>query len=493
MAGLLQRIVSRLTGTRRFEAAVAGSRRFDGWRPSFGPMGSEVLAAAAPVRSRARHFYANNPWAHAGVGALETALIGAGITPAAQHPNRATRRALASIFTAWARRADADGLTDFFGLQAAAVRAMIVDGESFLLLLTTPAGLRLRLLPAEMVDESLTIELGGGRRSIAGVEFDSGGNRVAYHVLQQRPTDRFNTYAPPIRVPAEDVIHLFAPIGAGQVRGISWLASVLLRLSELDQLEDALLVNAKVQAMLMGFLIDQNATGSNPFEGTANGSVLESGLEPGTLKFLPQGWDIKFSTPQQALSAIEFAQLQLRAVAAGLGVPEHLLTGDMRNANYSSLRAALVSFRQRVERLQFHTIIPQLCQPIYERAITAAVFSGDLAADDFEFNPPAYLDAEWYPPAQPWVDPVKDQQAEALAVASGFKSRRQVVAAQGYSVESLDEEIAADRERERSLSLTFGAKPKAGTETRILEHDAKGRILRTRTIPLDEEESEDAA
>ncbi len=263
-----------------------------------------------------------------------------------------------------------------------------------------------------------------------------------------------------MRVPAEDVVHLFAPLAAGQVRGLSWLAPVLLRLSELDQLEDALLVNAKVQAMLMGFLTDQNATGPNPFDGQPNGSVLESGLEPGTLKFLPQGWDMKFSTPQQALSAIEFAQLELRAVAAGLGVPEHLLTGDLRNANYSSLRAALVSFRQRIEALQYHVVIPQLCQPIYERAITAAIFSGEFEAADFERNASAYLDAEWYPPAQPWVDPLKDQQAEALAVAKGFKSRRQVVAAQGYDIESLDDEIAADRERESALGLRFTGIPR---------------------------------
>jgi lambda family phage portal protein len=382
------------------------------------------------MRDAARYAANTNPWARSGVEALTTALVGTGI------------RSGARDFDAWAARADADGLTDFYGLQAAAVRAMIVDGESFVLLLTTPDGLRLRLLPAEMVDESLTSELGDGRQIIAGIEFDAAGDRVAYHVLRQRPTDLFNTAAPPVRVAAADVVHLFAPLGAGQVRGISWLAPVLARLSELDQLEDALLVNAKVQAMLMGFLVDQNATGANPFEGQANGSVLESGLEPGTLKFLPQGWDVRFSTPQQALSAIEFAQLQLRAVAVGLGVPEHLLTGDLRNANYSSLRAALVSFRQRVERLQYHTIIPQLCAPIYARA---------MLTDE---------PTDWYPPAQPWVDPLKDQQAEALAVANGFRSRRQVVAAQGYSVESLDAEIAADRAREQALGLTFGAAPK---------------------------------
>lgn len=65
--------------------------------------------------------------------------------------------------------------------------------------------------------------------------------------------------------------------------------------------------------------------------------------------------------------------------------------------------------------------------------------------------------AEFYPPAQPWVDPLKDTQATREAIAAGLMSRRQAVAALGYDVESLDREIAADRAREAALRLSFAA------------------------------------
>lgn len=445
--------------TRRFDAA-GGGRRWDA-RPSFGPIGPEVLAAAAPVRARARYFAANNPWAASGVSALVTGLIGAGITPASLHPDPETRALLGRTFAAWCSRADADGITDFFGLQAAAAQALVIDGEAFFHAPATGDGLRLRLIPAEMVDASHTVELGNGRRIVAGIEFDASGTRVAYYVSPVRPTDTFTNYAPPVRVPASEIVHLFRPMGAGQVRGISWLAPVLLRLSETDQLEDALLVGAKVAAMHAGFLIDQNSTGANPYgEGESASGVLETGLEPGTLKFLPQGWDVRFSAPQQAHDSIAFAQLQLRAVAAGLGVPEHLLTGDLRGANYSSLRAGLVAFRQRLEQIQFHTIIPQLMRPVWERVIMLEMLRGAIDAPGFESAMSDWLAVEFYPPAQPWVDPLKDIQAEAAAVQNGFKSRRQVVASQGYAVEDLDAEISADRAREAGLKLQFG-KPAA--------------------------------
>ena len=176
------------------------------------------------------------------------------------------------------------------------------------------------------------------------------------------------------------------------------------------------------------------------------------------MKYVPPGYDIKFSSAQQAQQSIDFARLTLQQVAAGLGVPEHLLTGDLRNANYSSLRAALVSFRQRVEAIQYHCLIPQLCRPIWERFVMVAVLSGDVPGDGFDAE---CLRVEWYPPAQPWVDPLKDAQATVAMIEAGLMSRRQAVAALGYSVEELDAEIAADRAREQAMGLAFTSREAA--------------------------------
>jgi capsid protein len=237
-----------------------------------------------------------------------------------------------------------------------------------------------------------------------------------------------------VRIPAENVLHLCRPLGAGQVRGVSWLAPVLLRSRELDIIEDALAKGVSVAALHAGFLVDMNGTSTTaePFDGLEDVS-----LEPGIVRRLPAGFDIKFSSPQQAQQTSEFVSHQIRAIAAGLGLPDHLVSSDLRGANYSSLRAGLVAYRQRLEQDQFGVIIPQFVAPLFARV------TGDTAA-------------EFYPPAQPWVDPLKDTQATREAMAAGLLSRRQAVAALGYDVESLDREIAADRAREAALGLTFG-------------------------------------
>lgn len=241
-----------MTATRRFEAA-AGGRRWAGVS-NFGAINPEVLAATPLIRRRSLFYARNNPWLGNGIEALVVNLIGTGIKPVSKHPDPAVRKAIQQLFSRWSVRADADGVTDFFGMQALA---------------------------------------------------------------------------------------------------------------------------------------------------------------------------------------------------------DYLLTGDLSEANYSSLRSALVQFRRRVETLQFSVIVHQLVRPVWERFVTLAVLSGALDAPDFEADAEAYLSAEFYPPAQAWVDPLKDRQAEALAVASGFKSRRQVVAEQGFDIEELDAEIAADRQREAAFGLTF--------------------------------------
>lgn len=302
------------------------------------------------------------------------------------------------------------------GLQADMVRALVIDGEAFAQLIETDAGLRLRFIPSELVDDSVTRDLPAGGYIVSGVEFDSDGQRVAYHILPAKPVDLFASYAPPVRVPASEIIHLFKPIGIGQVRGISWLAPVVVPANEFDAIVDALAVGIKVAALHAGFLVDLNSAGE-PF---AADELPEPSLEPGTIRRLPAGIDIKFSSPEHAKETASFLRFNLQMLAAGLGLPEHMLSGDLANANYSSLRAGLLPFRQRVEQVQYHTIAPQLLDPVWRRFHTPSVIAGDYNAV------PA---VEWLPPAWMQVDPEKAAKADAAELAAGLTSRRKLVAA----------------------------------------------------------------
>lgn len=428
--GLLDRLFRRPQHVRRFDAA-GGGRRGSGFG-MFGRTQSEVSGAAVTVRSRARALAVNNSYVANGVANWVGSLIGAGIVPTGDAE-------AVALFMEWADVADADGRTDFWGLQAEIARSLVIDGEAFIRVLATEDGLRLQLIPAELVDESRTAELADGGYIVSGIEFNGSGERVAYHVMPAKPSDVFATYAAPVRVPATEILHVFKPLGIGQVRGISWLAPIVVPANELDAIVDGLAVGVKIAALHAGFLIDLNGSGE-PFDGD------DISLEPGTLRRLPTGVDIKFSSPQQANEVASFLRFNLQMLAAGLGLPEHMLSGDLTNANYSSLRAGLLPFRQRVEQLQYHVLVPQLLNPVWRRVMTLATLTGDMDS---------LPKAEWLPPAWQQVDPEKAAKADAAELAAGLTSRRKLVAARGWAIADLDAEIASDRAREKSLGLTF--------------------------------------
>jgi lambda family phage portal protein len=380
---LFRRAPDRARLTRGFDAAAGG------WRGASigtmgGPLGPTASVTGPLARARARHAAVNNPWIAHAVANWVAALAGTGINPTPSHPDATVRADLGALWTRWGEEADADGRTDVWGLQADLARALVVDGEAFLQVIETSEGPRLRQLPPELIDETLTRELAGGY-IVSGVEFNADGQRVAYHVLPTKPTDHFAAYAAPVRVPADQILHVMKPLGVGQVRGVSWLAPVILPASELDQLIDALLVGAKVAAMHAAFLVDLNGTASGePYTGEEVGGILETGLEPGTMKRLPSGLDVKFNTPGQTNEVGAFLRLNLRQLAAGLGLPSHMVDGDLSDANYSSLRAGLLPFRQRVEQVQYGCIVPQALNPIWRRVVQWAVLTGELDAPDFE-------------------------------------------------------------------------------------------------------------
>ena len=460
MLNLIQRILFS-SKSRSFDAAGAG-RRWDQPR-SLDSLNTAILAGATPAARRAGWYARNNPWVASAVDSLVGNVVGAGIKPQSTHPDRAVRERLQALWLRWTDHAAPDGLADFYGLQAMAVRAMVESGESFARLRVTSDTdsfpLHIELLDPEQVPTDLHRDIGRGTRIRAGIEFDSAGRRIAYRVLSARPGDPLGSFRiDPIRVPAVDCIHLFKPVAAGQLRGITWLAPVLLRLHELDQFEDATLVKAKVAALFTGFITDPDGTVGG-LSGDNRSGVLTVGMEPGSLIPLPPGADIRFSNPTEHDAYAPFVKNHLRAVAAGLGLPYELVSGDLEGVTYSSIRAGLVEFRRRVEQLQHNVVVHMFCRPIWERFVRIAVLSGDLPARDFDADPAAYLGCSWLPPKFDYVDPIKDVQAEILAIDAGLKSRGQAISERGYDAEQVDAEIAADKARTDMLGLSVGTPP----------------------------------
>lgn len=89
-----------------------------------------VHAGAATVAARAAHFVLNDPRGACIVETMAANLVGTGIKPRSQHPDETVRARLHRNFSAWTDRADAEGRSDFFGLEHQAARDLVTFGEA---------------------------------------------------------------------------------------------------------------------------------------------------------------------------------------------------------------------------------------------------------------------------------------------------------------------------------------------------------------------------
>ncbi len=453
----------------RLEGAMA-RRRLKGWNPPLENINALVASGGPRLLARARELVVTNGYAANACEAFAANLVGDGIKPSSLIEDTALRDRVQRLWLAWTDEADADGLTDFYGLQAMVAREMFVAGECFVRLrprrsedgLTVP--LQLQLLQSEMLPFEKTETAANGNRVRCGIEFDGIGRRVAYHFRRRHPgdsTDQRVAVPDSVRVPAEDVLHIYRPIDAGQIRGLPHVAPAMVRLFLLDQYDDAELDRKKTAAMFAGFITKTAPEEPMMGEGAADteGAAIAS-LEPGTMQVLLPGEDVKFSSPADVGGGYEAFQYRtLLAVSASLGLPYHLVTGDVRQANYSSLRAELVEFRRRIGQLQHGVIVHQFCRPIWARWMETAALSGALDLPRFAAAPGRFRAAQWIPPRWDWVDPLKDIQAQVLAMEAGITSRRKVVEATGYDVEEVDRENAADAKRSADLGLRYRTSP----------------------------------
>jgi capsid protein len=108
-----------------------------------------------------------------------------------------------------------------------------------------------------------------------------------------------------------------------------------------------------------------------------------------------------------------------------------------------------------------------------------------------------YQRCKWIPQRNDWVDPLKDRQAEKLAVDSGFKSRSDVIEAEGFDPVLNDERIAADAEREEELDLVFpvvyAAANQPNTPSEQAAQDAADQAAQDQAAEAADQAASDAA
>lgn len=462
-----------------YDAAGSG-RRFRGWQATPASADASIFTDGEVLRRRARDIVRQNAWASRALDVMVDKTVGAGITPRSKHPRKATRQLLTDLWADWCTEADADGNLDFYGQQQLALRSVIESGECLVRKRFRRAsdGLRIPFQLQLLESEHLPIYHGikpnsTTNRVLMGIEFDSIGRRVAYHLYRDHPDSVpfMGTDMSLSSVPADQVMHLFRPLRPGQQRGTTWFTQALIKLRDLHGYDDAELVRKNMASRLNWFITETDAADPvlpSTEDDTDDEAMYE--MEAGTAIRLKPGESIQLAQASDVGQMYEqFMRVQLRAVAMAVGVSYESLTGDLTGVNFSSIRHGELDARRRAESIQWHMLTFQFCRKVWNEFVRQAALAGFVDPTDYNQNRSLYEKVEWAMPKQAWVDPLEEVEAEVAEIRGGLKSRQQSVSARGYDVEEIDRQQAEDKRRATSLGLVYDsdaqttAKPASGS------------------------------
>lgn len=383
-------------------AAADRTRMQSGWRTGRGDGNANLAPDLRTVRERTRQLERDNPYVTAAVRNLTVDLTG--IDMRAVHTNPRVAKKAQAAWKAYKKK------LKLRTKQKVVVRETINGGESLIVL--RPKGKlpfqQIQVLPGECLDASKTEILANGNRIVLGVEYaPDDDDPIAYWIYPEHPGSVLPNFAwQSERVDARYVLHVFEDLWASQARGVPWFYASVMTFDEIAQLETALQIKKRVEACLAVV----RTPGSSEGEGErdtlgsqsrdSSGRVLEE-LAPGAIIQAKQGDTISVVNPSSSGDGGNFHRAQLMKGAAGIGVPYHMCSGDVTNANFSNLRADLIPYRARREDWVDTVFAPKAWEPLFDRCMELqAMITGDQRFLEVE--------GEYSMPPMEWVDPLKD-------------------------------------------------------------------------------------
>jgi lambda family phage portal protein len=425
-----------LTTLRSYDAAQAG-RRTASFRRGAGSANAEISRALPALRERSRELVRNTFIGPRALDVMTSHVIGTDLSIRFDTGSKLADKAAQTLWNDWVKACDIEGETGFNGILSLAFRAMLEGGDAIIRMVDQqPSGrsivpLRLHVGEGDLIDETKdagTIQPGKNRARL-GVELGEYDERIGYWLRDAAPGEPARGLTSSLNsrlVKREDVIHLFRRQRPGQVRGVPVFAPILMNARDYADLLDATVVKARMEACI-GLIRKSNDTASSIGAAVVNSNDPDTltSLRPGAVYRLPPGEDAMAFAPAGNTTFEPVSRTVLMAIAAGIGITYDQLTGDLSNANYSSLRAGKIEFRRLIADLQWNMLVPQVIDRIVERFLERAVLAGLLRRREGGYRYTIVM------PAHEPIDPKKDLEADILAVRAGRMSPQDFIEAWG--------------------------------------------------------------
>lgn len=438
------------------------------------------------VRDVVRALRRNDPHAKAAIDSYRTGIVGTGITASCDTGDAELDKKAEDLIADWWEVCVSDGQIGAIGYQQLASDAITESGEIFVRKRirretdNLPIRLQLEPIEADQCDETMTQSLPANGRIVQGIEHSGSGRRVAYHFHREHPGSSLASLsAGTVRIRARDIAHAFRVERPGQVRGMSWLSSIAVRLGIVSDYDIASLDRRRGESAICFSVEDMNGEGDagnafGPQEDEDGNPINEWDIMPavdasgnevervtsGGVVYLAPGKKLNQHAPASVGGYAEHRQEQLASIAAGLEMAYVVLTKDWRKTNFSSAKAADQKFQEAMAATRDTMFVRNVCQrPLWDWPIEVAILQGLLP----EFWPPGTdragqrirYRARWSPPKFRSLDPLKDAQAIAIQLANKLISWGDVIRRDG----GVPDDVLADFDKWAKKINDLGHKP----------------------------------
>lgn len=364
-----------------------------------------------------------------------------------------------SAWAAWSVSPDITGQYTRPVLERLMLRTWLRDGEVFS---QTIEGKAAGITPTSGVPfwvealepDFVPMDTDDSKNLVQGITFDGWRRPKAYAVYKSFPG--LGTLSGETKdVSAENMLHLKFTRRLNQVRGVSLLAPVIIRLSDLKGYEDAERIQARVAASFGMYIKRGDLQDYSP---DTEEKERDLDIQPGIIfDGLRPGEDVGMIKSERPNTNLEsFRMGQLRAVAAGLRSSYSSVARNY-DGTYSAQRQELVEAQEGYSIMQ-DAFIAAITRPLYRRWLAAAIAANVIdVPTDIDKN--TLFNAVYSGPVMPWIDPLKEANAWKVLIRGGAATESDWVRARSGAPAEVKRRRKAEIDENRKQGLVFDTDP----------------------------------
>lgn len=369
----------------------------------------------------------------------------------------ATNDEIESAWTDWATSpVTVDGKLTLRRFEKLILKTMACDGEAFVRIWrgfeANRHGLALQAIDADLLDETFNRLRQGGLNEIRmGVEIDLVGRPVAYHFWSAEQS-QWAVKRERVRIPAEEILHLYDPERVNQTRGVTWIHSIMVPTHMLNAYFESEAVASRIAASSQGWFERQPDSLAGNLGDSKKPALKDA--NPGQYDYVPDGYTLKTFAPEHPTAQfLSFIKGMGRKIASGLSVFYNVLFNDAEGVTYSTMRSFGLVERDDWKSIQ-QDFIDQWRRPLQSVWTAMALLTGALRLPSRVAS--RYLAVRHRARGWQWMDPEKEVKAAVLAIKNGLGSRTSFLGERGLDIEDVLDELANEERlaEERGVSIS---------------------------------------